>query len=135
VAFDSVAANLVAGDANESMDVFVHDLDAGTTMRVSVDSAGVEGDWDSYNPAISAEGTRVAFVSDAANLVDSDGNEMHDIFVHDLATGATSMVNVTPFGDYVGYDEVKSPPPSWQTTTTMPRTSSFATSTAASPPE
>ncbi len=36
----SVSTNLVAGDANEKDDIFVHDTQTGATTRVSVDSAG-----------------------------------------------------------------------------------------------
>src|SRR5262249_59804258 len=39
VAFTSDAWNLVPGDANACVDVFVRDTVAGTTVRVSVDSS------------------------------------------------------------------------------------------------
>jgi Tol biopolymer transport system component len=42
VAFDSLASNLVPGDTNDQFDVFVHDLQTGTTVRTSVDSQGNE---------------------------------------------------------------------------------------------
>jgi Tol biopolymer transport system component len=41
VAFTSAADDLVAGDTNQTYDVFVHDRATGTTERVSVDSLGV----------------------------------------------------------------------------------------------
>src|SRR5262249_52570969 len=53
VAFTSEATNLVAGDENGSIDVFVHDRVTGTTERVSVDSTGAEGQGPSRTPAIS----------------------------------------------------------------------------------
>src|SRR5688572_16489772 len=40
VAFESLATNLVPNDTNNGLDVFVHDLTAGTTGRVSLDSSG-----------------------------------------------------------------------------------------------
>src|SRR5262245_37458184 len=86
VAFYSDAANLVAGDANATGDVFVHDRRTGITRRVSVDSAGVEGDDESDQPAISAAGRFVAYASEASNLVAADTNGAGDIFVHDLRT-------------------------------------------------
>ena len=43
VAFWSYASNLVSGDTNGAIDVFVHDRQTGTTERVSVDSAGTQG--------------------------------------------------------------------------------------------
>ena len=45
--FDSDASNLVPGDTNAARDVFVHDLAAGTTSRLSVDSALTQGNDDS----------------------------------------------------------------------------------------
>ncbi|MSR47881.1 MAG: hypothetical protein EXS13_12610 [Planctomycetes bacterium] len=60
------------------------------TTRVSVDSAGVEGDSHSSTPAISADGQIVVFHSDATNLVSGDTNAETDIFVRDsCATVAT----------------------------------------------
>jgi len=98
VAFESNANNLVGGDTNAARDVFVRDLRAGFTQRVSIDSAGVEGDNASYSPAISADGRVVAFQSFATNLVVADTNATDDIFVHDLATGVTERVSVDSAG-------------------------------------
>ncbi|MCK5230704.1 MAG: DUF4347 domain-containing protein, partial [Desulfobulbaceae bacterium] len=94
VAFQSAATNLVAGDTNAKTDIFVHDRDtdndgifdeagAISTTRISVDSAGVEGDNHSYKPSISDDGRYVAFYSDATNLVAGDTNVVSDVFVHD----------------------------------------------------
>ncbi|MDQ6724892.1 MAG: hypothetical protein M3066_01755, partial [Actinomycetota bacterium] len=47
VAFASSANNLVAGDTNSKVDVFVRDRTAGTTERVSVASDGTQADGDS----------------------------------------------------------------------------------------
>lgn len=85
VAFASYAHNLVPGDSNSASDVFVRDLAAGTTTRVSVGSAGDQGDNTSYAPSISADGTVVAFESTATNLVPGDTNDVSDVFVHELA--------------------------------------------------
>jgi hypothetical protein len=99
VAFHSDAENLVSGDTNGQRDVFVRDRLAGTTVRVSVDSAGNQatGD-DSSDSAISADGRVVAFYSGAANLVADDTNGQDDIFVHDRQTGATTRVSVDSAG-------------------------------------
>jgi hypothetical protein len=40
VVFDSAASNAVAGDTNQSVDVFIRDRVLGITERVSVSSAG-----------------------------------------------------------------------------------------------
>jgi len=108
VAFYSNATNLVAGDTNETGDVFVHDRQTGITERVSVDSAGNQGNGGSDNPAISADGRYVAFESWASNLVPGDSNECgsadwpencSDIFVHDHQTGITERVSVDAAGN------------------------------------
>jgi Tol biopolymer transport system component len=101
VAFESAAA-LVSDDNNHRIDVFVRDRSAGTTIRASVDSSGVEqngGGFDETNPKISADGRFVAFNSDATNLVPGDTNGAEDIFVHDCVTGATERVSVNSAGE------------------------------------
>ena len=98
VAFQSFATNLVAGDTNEVSDVFVHDRRTGQTVRVSVDSAGIQGNSSSFDPSISANGRWVAFQSFATNLVAGDTNGDRDIFVHDLTTGETTRVSVNSAG-------------------------------------
>ncbi|MDI6844046.1 MAG: Ig-like domain-containing protein [Anaerosomatales bacterium] len=95
VAFYSSASNLVAGDTNGKQDIFVRDLATGTTTRVSVSSSGEEGNGDSYDPCISADGRYAAFHSYASNLVAGDTNGTVDIFVRDLATGTTTRANVS----------------------------------------
>jgi hypothetical protein len=86
VAFHSWASNLVAGDTNSLLDVFVHDRQTGETTRVSVDSLGNQGNSWSGDPAISADGRVVAFGSLASNLVVGDTNGTDDVFVHDRQT-------------------------------------------------
>jgi len=66
-----VDGNLVAGDTNASRDVFLHDLNTGQTTRVSVDSAGTEGNDDSGFGMISGNGQYIAFESDATNTVNT----------------------------------------------------------------
>ncbi|MFN8612666.1 MAG: Ig-like domain-containing protein [Vulcanimicrobiota bacterium] len=94
VAFTSSATNLVAGDSNGRDDVFVHDRQTGTTTRVSLDSAGVQGDLDSGFPSLSADGRFVAFHSSATNLVPGDSNGQQDIFVHDRQNATTTRVGL-----------------------------------------
>ena len=102
VAFASQASNLVAGDTNGSWDVFVHDRDTGTTSRASVASGGAQGGDDSWYPAISGDGDYVAFESLATNLVAGDSNGVWDVFVRNLATGATSRVSVSSASEQAG---------------------------------
>ncbi|SNS76708.1 WD40-like Beta Propeller Repeat [Streptosporangium subroseum] len=85
--FYSYAGNLAAGDTNGQLDVFVRDLKAGTTVRVSTGTKGAEGDGMSELPTISDDGRYVAFQSTSGNLVDDDTNRRSDIFVHDRTPG------------------------------------------------
>jgi len=112
VAFQSYASNLVSGDTNvcfdaSCYDIFVRDLQTGTTTRVSVSSSGAQGDNDSFDPSISDDGRYVAFWSAASNLVAGDTytclfNEYEascpDVFVHDRQAGTTSRVSVDSAG-------------------------------------
>jgi Tol biopolymer transport system component len=78
-----MAENLVPADTNETSDVFVHDLQTGQTLRVSVASDGSQGRAYSSETAISGDGRVVAFASDAINLVPLDTNQQRDVFVYD----------------------------------------------------
>jgi Tol biopolymer transport system component len=98
-AFVSGASDIVAGDTNSSLDVFVHDRLTGSVSRVSVGSDGTQGAAGSAGPSISADGRSVAFVSAASNLVEGDGNARSDVFVHDRQTGATTRISVSSDGD------------------------------------
>jgi Tol biopolymer transport system component len=98
VAFESWASNLVPGDTNGSQDVFVHDRQTGITTRVSVASDGTQGNGESYEPSISADGRYIAFESGASNLVPGDTNGFRDIFVHDQQMGITTRVSVASDG-------------------------------------
>lgn len=98
VAFDSLATNLVVGDANGASDVFLHDRTTGQTIRVSVNTGGVEANGASHSPSVCAAGPVVAFVSAASNLVDADTNGRADVFVRDLAAGSTARVSVNSAG-------------------------------------
>jgi uncharacterized repeat protein (TIGR01451 family) len=98
VAFQSAADNLVAGDTNGKVDVFVHDRGTHQTTRVSEDSAGAQGNGHSGGPSISADGRFVAFESLASNLVAGDTNGEVDIFVHDRVTRQTTRVSLSSTG-------------------------------------
>jgi len=116
VVFTSRASNLAPGDTNECesgwayepsdgncLDVFVRDVETGTTKRVSVASDGTQANGESFAPVVSADGRWVAFRSRASNLApdyaeecakrDYPGN-CSGIFVHDRETGQTELLAV-----------------------------------------
>lgn len=94
IVFQSDARNLVAGDTNTATDVFIKDLTTGAITRLSVGPDGVEGDGSSTMPVVSPDGTKVAFLSTASNLVLNDGAANRDLFVADLATGVVTRINM-----------------------------------------
>ncbi|MFO0983711.1 MAG: hypothetical protein U1E76_18605 [Planctomycetota bacterium] len=98
VAFMSRSTNLVPGDTNQDQDVFLRDRATGETTRVSVSSSGTQGNYDSWNPSISADGQLVAFHTYATNLVPDDHNWSTDVLVHDRLTGETTRVSVDSEG-------------------------------------
>jgi Tol biopolymer transport system component len=98
VAFHSQASNLVPGDTNDADDVFVHDLRLRTTRRISVSSAGLQGDRESGWPAMSPDGRFVVFCSWATNLVARDTNGSSDVFLYDLRSRTTRRVSVSSTG-------------------------------------
>ncbi|HEX8174941.1 MAG TPA: Calx-beta domain-containing protein [Pyrinomonadaceae bacterium] len=96
VAFESFASNLTANDNNSRKDVFLRDMQTGTTTLISVNSSATgAASGNSTEPAISANGRYVAFLSEAANLVSNDNNgTLQDVFVRDTQTGTTSLVSI-----------------------------------------
>jgi Tol biopolymer transport system component len=110
VVFSSAANNLVPGDTNGVVDIFVHDQQANVTTRVSVDSTGAQqnppGCYLSNLPAISADGRFVAFSSLAGNLVPGDTNGVSDVFVHDSLTGSTTLMSMSSGGAQGDLDSV-----------------------------
>jgi Tol biopolymer transport system component len=82
VAYRSFASDAVENDTNGQADIFVHDRQENTTVRINVDRSGnqaLAGTSDS--PTISINGGFVAFNSLASNLVSSDRNNSFDVFV------------------------------------------------------
>lgn len=99
IAFNSGASNLVPGDGNGKHDVFVADMQTWDYQRVSVSSAGDEGNGDSFGPRISAGGRWVAFTSYATNLVpEAVPASICQVYIHDRITGITRLVSKTPGG-------------------------------------
>lgn len=100
VAFESRASNLDPGDGErpdrfDATDVFVRELATGTTTLVSRASgpAGADGNKASTAPAISGDGRFVAFSSFASNLDPRDRNDLEDVYVRDMQTATTVLVN------------------------------------------
>lgn len=86
IAFASDAGNLVPGDSNLAVDVFVHDRQSGKTARASVRTFGQQTPVGSLStlPVVPLDGRYVIFQSDAPTLVDLDNNGVADLFLRTL---------------------------------------------------
>ena len=117
VVFQSDASDLVPGDTNGVSDIFLRDTLAGTTLLISVATDGGFGNEASTDPVMTPDGTCVAFISAATNLVAGDTSGMPNVFVRNLITQTTSLVSagatgtnrsmaapaITPDGRYVAF--------------------------------
>jgi Tol biopolymer transport system component len=98
VAFSSDAPDLVAGDTNNMGDVFRHDRQTGETILISRRLDGLSATDGAHIPAISADGTKVAFTSRSSDFVAGDAADA-DVFLADLTTGVISLVSVNSNGE------------------------------------
>jgi len=98
IAFHSYASNLVPGDTNNQVDIFVHDQQTNVTTRLSLAYDGTQPNDHSYSPSISADGRYVAFDSFASNLVQEDTNDQRDVFIVDRVTGQIQRLSVSSDG-------------------------------------
>ena len=124
VAFTSVATNLVAGDSNSAVDVFMRDTCIGaesactpSTERISLGSDGAEANGASSEPLVGLpmgsmsgydyHGRFVVFASSATNLVAGDTNGVADVFMRDTCRGrpgcvpSTQRVSLTSTGQQI----------------------------------
>ena len=117
VVFQSDASDLVSGDTNGVTDIFLRDTYTGITRRISVAADGGFANGASTDPVMTPDGTCVAFISEATNLMAGDTNGIPDVFVRDLVTQTTWLISVgapganatmdtplvTPDGRYVAF--------------------------------
>jgi Tol biopolymer transport system component len=89
----STAAPLVPWDSNDLDDVYLRDTAHGTTTLVSARN-GRPGNDFSFEPTISADGSRIAFTTFATNLTrDTNGSDL-DVLVRGLRTHRWWKVSV-----------------------------------------
>ena len=85
-------------DRNGMADIYLRDTEACLTRRISRSQSRDDADGSSYQPAISGDGRYIAFVSEASNLVPGTRKGLPHVYLHDTATGATTLVSHTPRG-------------------------------------
>jgi Tol biopolymer transport system component len=104
IAYTSYATNLVAGDTNNTADVFLYDVRARVTSRVSVAGDGSQADQGvipGYHTAaaVSDDGQTIAFYSNSTNLVPGVGSiSSPQVYVRDLRQHTTTLVSATSAG-------------------------------------
>jgi hypothetical protein len=97
VSFASRSARLVPNDTNGQTDVFVRDRQNRTTVRASINTAGVEANSDAFSPVISRNGSFVVFQSSATNLttrpIEAFGPA---VYLHQNTSGVAVPVTLSP---------------------------------------
>jgi hypothetical protein len=114
VAFASPGSDFVDGDTNGAMDIFLRDMNNGTTAMVSASQTGAPADLGAIvnNVAgkreISDDGRYVAFTSSATNLLPTSNNGKAQVYVKDMATGLVTRASVDG-SNAVGNDASSAP--------------------------
>lgn len=98
VVFESAASNLVSGDTNGKVDIFLWTRSTGQLTRVSVASSGAQADADCEKARISGDGRFVVFESRASNLDPAKHTSRRDVYVRDLLLGTTRCASLNQFG-------------------------------------
>jgi Tol biopolymer transport system component len=72
--------------------IMVKNLTTGVVVEASTNSSGDPGNGRSYEPSMSSDGRRVAFTSEATDLVASPPSSPGGVYVKDLVSGTTELV-------------------------------------------
>ncbi|MBI5929396.1 MAG: fibronectin type III domain-containing protein [Chloroflexi bacterium] len=97
VAFESYATTLVTPTTYTQSGIYIRDLQAGQTTRVSVSSTGAEANSSAYRPRISDDGRYVLFRSYASNLGGS-----YEFYIRDRQTSQTTSIPISL--SYLGFN-------------------------------
>lgn len=100
VTFASRATNLVETATSGTFEqIFVSEWQSGAIELASRSGTGAPANAISFLPDLTADGSQVAFKSEAFNLVPNDTNGVPDVFVRDRGAGTTQRVSVDSFGN------------------------------------
>ena len=97
----TTSKSLVGADTNQVNDIYWKDLTTGNLRLASVAASGAPPDGPSEHPAISGDGLRVAFISNATNIVSGDTNGASDVIVKDLNTNTLFRASTATGGAQV----------------------------------
>lgn len=90
----STFRSLLPADSNDEKDIYLLDRNSGAFELVSVGPSGQLGDRVSEEPALSADGSRVAFVSAARNF--HPGVQTYEVYLRDRSSGTTRLLSLPP---------------------------------------
>lgn len=101
VAFSTSANDVIPEKTlNSKYNVFYYDDNTGMTTLVTKGAGGLGGDYDSVIPAISADGTKIAFQSRATDLIPSMTTTHYiNSFLYDAATEDITLITKGPLGN------------------------------------
>ncbi|HYG23028.1 MAG TPA: Calx-beta domain-containing protein [Verrucomicrobiae bacterium] len=107
VAFQSDASNLTTNDSNNADDVFLRDLQTGTTTLVSRNATGTgAGNQESRFASMTRDGRYIGFDSRAGNIVSSGGfSGRWNAYRYDRVTGSNLLISVNSIGSFSGNDD------------------------------
>lgn len=99
VVFQSASANLVGGDTNGHVDIFIADLSSGVIHLVSEDATGGFADGSSALPSLSDDGNTVVFQSTATDLVagGTTSGRLH-VYATDVSSMTTTLLSTASGG-------------------------------------
>ena len=106
--FTSIAA-LTAEDKNDSPDLYLHDRVTGKNSLASVRTNGLAAGRVSPNPALSADGQWAAYVATGPGIVPEVTNQVSHIYLRNLVTGATTLIDHLPLSSAPGSANSDSP--------------------------
>jgi len=95
IVFTSRATDLLPTATNNNDNIFVYDVATDEIMLVTA-GPGNGGNSTSYYPQISADGTKITFLSQATDLLPTATTNTENVFAYDVATGETTLVTAGP---------------------------------------
>lgn len=87
ILFRSQASNLVEGDTNGVMEVFLHDRYSATTQLLSVNAEGLPGEAASFGGVLNATGTTFAFATASARFTPGEAGRFTQILTGEVVVG------------------------------------------------
>ena len=98
VAFYGESSTFVAKDTNGLSDIYIKNLKSGAVTLVSQSASGLIANGQSLFPTFSPDGSKIAFESQASNLVTGDSNGAFDVIIKDLKTGTLRIASTNEAG-------------------------------------